>query len=307
MDIRHLRLFLQTLEQGSISGAAAEMGLSQPALSKQLNRLEEELGVELLDRLPRGVQASAHGEILEHYARAIDASYRNALRHLSTHNQREAGEITIGGGYFWLHGLLPKAVGQLTSKYPRARVKIVAGVPEDLIDMLLGGRLDLVLGPISSALPYGDLIKPTRLIRTDTEVLVRKGHPDADGTDKSLSDLAKLDWVLPAGTHVRRRFDQVFNYYGFVPPKPKVEVNDVHCTLDIVSTSNLATLATSFTPMGAQRDGLERIKCSNISNSRETGVLQATSSMVPWLGGQFLDILAELSRNHPNSVTTKGV
>jgi len=130
MDIRHLRLFLTTLEHGNITAAASALGITQPALSKQLARLEEVFGVPLLERLPRGVKTSAQGKILRDHAKSIEASYRSAVRHLGSPGGAEAGEIAVGAGYFWLHGFLPRAVANLVAEQPEARIRIVADVPK---------------------------------------------------------------------------------------------------------------------------------------------------------------------------------
>ncbi len=302
VDIRHLRLFLKTLEHGNITSAAADLGMSQPALSKHLSRLEEELEVKLLDRLPRGVQPSHFGKILGDYAKAIDANYRSALRHLDSAKDADRGEIVVGAGFYWLNGLLPEAVAQLASKYPQASVKITAGVPVDLINLLLSGEVDLVFGPVTFADTHKNLIETKSLIQTDTEVLVRKGHPANNGSDKTIEELAELDWVLPAGTFVRRIFDHIFEAHSLAAPKPRVEVNDVSCSLDIVARSDLATIATSVAPSGGAWENLNRLPCSEIATDRETGILKRKHSTIPPLCDKLTQILESLSLRHSRSL-----
>ena len=302
MDIRHLRVFMKVLEHGNITAAANDLGISQPALSKQLSRLEREFGLSLLERLPRGVQPSEHGKILEHYARSIDANYRSALRHLGSASGREDGEITIGAGFFWLQGPLPRAMARLSGVYPRAKIKIVGGVPEMLIELLLRGELDLVLGPVALAEQRSSRIRTISLIQTDTEILVRKDHPELARAKKSISDLTAMDWVLPEGTYVRNWFDQLFRYHGLVPPIPRIETNDVQCALSIVADSDLATLATSFSPAGQPWSRLTCLNCPELGSVRRTGILMAKDSFTPPLCDRFMEMLCETARDHPHAI-----
>ena len=302
MDIRHLRLFLKILEHGKISAAAADLGISQPALSKQLSRLEKELGTELLERLPRGVLPSPTGRILLDYAKSIDASYRSALRHIESTRKEDFSEITVGAGYYWLNGLLPRAVARLVSDHPGVRIKIVAGVPEALTEQLLRGDIDLVFGPVAFKETHPNLIEAVSLIRTDTQILVRKGHALNDGVNRSIEELARLGWALSRGTFIRKRFDQLFQTFGIAPPVPRVEVNDVSFTLDVVANTDLATLATSVTPLGEEWNDFGRVQCSNVSGYRETGILRRKHDAMPALGEKLCAALGALSSHHVHHV-----
>jgi len=302
VDIRHLRLFMTVVDHGSITAAADELGLSQPALSKHLSRLENELETTLLERLPRGVRLTPTGRILFDYAKSIDASYRSALRQIGSARTGEVTEISIGSGYFWLNGFLPKAVALLIADYPDVRVKIVSGVPKELKEKLLRGDLDLVFGPVAKTAAEENLIASESLIRTDSRVLVRQGHPANDGTDKAIKELIDLKWAVPTGTFVRTLFDQLFQSHGIPAPTPTVMVNDVSCILDIVAHSDLATLATSLTSTGQKWTDFEELKCSSLSGYRETGVLRRKSGVVPPVAQVLTEKVRLVCRNHQYAI-----
>ncbi len=302
MDIRHLRLFMNIVEHGSITLAADDLGMTQPALSKHLSRLENELGTKLLERLPRGVRLSPSGKILFDYAKSIDASYRSALRQIDDVDTNEISQITVGSGYFWLNGLLPRAIAMLVSEYPTVSVNVTTGVPSELKEKLLRGDLDLVFGPVAISGADQNLIESESLIRTDSSVLVRQGHPVADGKDKSIKDLHQLEWAMPTGTFVRTLFDQFFQSHGLPAPEPKVEVNDIFCTLDIVTHSDLATLATSLTPLGENWEQFERLNCKSLTGYRETGILRRKFGVVPPMSEKLCQTLRNISRQHLHSI-----
>ena len=302
MDIRHLRLFLTVLDHGNISAAAQELGISQPALSKQLGRLEQECGMLLLERLPRGVRPTRQGTILADYARSIDASYRSALRHLADRENDNHDEISVGAGFFWLNGLLPRAVAHVVSKHPNARIKILAGVPEELTKQLLNGELDLFFGPVAFREKQRDIIEAESLIRTDIQVMARQGHPADTGKDLSIQDLSLLKWALPRGTFVRKRFDQLFEAYGLSPPVPVVEANEVSSTLEFVAKTDLATLAASVDPLGRPWPKLRKLRCDHISGFRETGILRRKRDVLPELGVVLCDSVRSHARRHVHAV-----
>ena len=302
MDIRHLRLFMTVIDRGSITAAADDLGLSQPALSKHLSRLEAELETTLLERLPRGVRPTRAGQILFDYAKSIDASYRSALRQNDGAKAAQIAEITVGSGYFWLTGFLPKAVALLVEDHPTVRVTVETGVPTRLKEKLLRGDLDLIFGPVALSGADQNMISSESLIRTDSHVLVRQGHPAQDNRDKTIKDLLDLKWALPNGTFVRSQFDQLFQAHGVPAPIPTVDVNDVSCSLEIVAQSNLATLATSLTPEGAAWSKFDHLKCSALSGFRETGILRRKFGVVPPMAEELCEKLRIVSRNHRDAV-----
>ena len=293
---------MTVVDRRSITAAADELDMSQPALSKHLSRLEAELETKLLERLPRGVRPSRAGQILFDYAKSIDASYRSALRQIDGAKNAQITEITIGAGYFWLNGYLPSAIALLTEEHPNVRVRIETGVPTHLKEKLLRGDLDLVFGPVALSGAGQNMIAAESLIRTDSQVLVRQGHPAQDGQDKSIKDLLELKWALPNGTFVRDLFDQMFKAHGVPAPVPMVDANDVSCTLDIVAQSDLATLATSLTPDGQPWSQFDHLKCSALNGFRETGILRRKFDVVPAMAEELCEKLRLVSRAHRYAV-----
>ncbi len=283
MNLRHLRLFLKVVERGSISAAASDLGMNQPALSRYISRLEEELGTRLLERHPRGVEPNAYGRILSYYANSIDANFRSAMRHIGSSQTGASAEITVGAGYNWFRGPLPIALVRLIAKHDNARVNIITGVPDSLMSMLLRGDVDMVLGPTNVADVFSESVVTVPLMRLDMSVLVSLDHPWSGDMPCTVADLADLQWILPSGTFMRRRFDQIFEAHGIVPPEPQVEVNDISCALDIAANSTLAILAASVTPLGKKWGYLKAIPCPEVELMRNSGVILRKSQTAPAL------------------------
>lgn len=304
MNLHHLHLFLTTIEHGNITAAAHALGISQPALSKQLSRLEQDFDTALLKRLPRGVQPTAAGAILADHARSVEASYRSAVRLMDSVKKGGSAQISVGAGYYWLNGFLPQAVAALVSDHPEAQVRIEAGVPEQLIRQLLDGELDLIFGPVAFREGHADVIQAESLLRTDAVVLVRDEHPANDDQNRSIEELSELRWALPQGTFIRKRFNQVFEAHGLTPPAAAVEVNDVSAALDIVAHSDLATLASSVTPRGAHWPGFGRVQCRDLAGWRDSGILSRRNSVTPDLGHALCTHLRGLVLEHEQAVNS---
>lgn len=118
MNRNHLALFQAVAQAGSISAGAAAVRVSQPAVSRQIAELEAELGVRLLDRLPRGCRLTEVGQILAEHAGRWRTVERDAARAIEEYRGLKRGRLTIGasltiGGY-----LLPRA-GGVSSKVSR--------------------------------------------------------------------------------------------------------------------------------------------------------------------------------------------
>ena len=141
------------------------------------------------------------------------------------------------------------------------------------MQMLVRGDRDMLLGPANVADIYSESVAILPLMRHDMSILVSSDHPWSSDQVRTVAELADLQWILPTGTFIRRRFEQVFKAHGIAPPLPQVEVNDVACALDIAARSNLAILASPVTPRGAPWERLRRIPCPELETLRPPGVI----------------------------------
>jgi len=122
MELRQLRAFEAAVRHGSLTRAAAELGLSQPAVSMQVQALEEELGLRLLDRLPRRVVPTAAGELLFDYARRLLTLEDEAGRALTGLKGLEVGSLRVAASPTIGNYLLPEILGRFRRRYPGLRV-----------------------------------------------------------------------------------------------------------------------------------------------------------------------------------------
>lgn len=174
MEIRQIQYFAAIVREGSFSRAARKLHVGQPALSKQVQALERELGVDLLVRLPGGVRPTAAGARLDELSRALLVQVddiRSAVREAAA---SLAGTVTLGLS----PSLVPALAGHLERRFgqehPQARLAIVEALPMFLAERVEEGRLDL--GVFTTAPDQATPELSVAGVGTDEMLLV--GRPD---------------------------------------------------------------------------------------------------------------------------------
>lgn len=142
MELRILQYFLAVTRESNISAAAEALHLSQPALSRQLKDMEEELGKQLLIRGNRGVTLTTEGMILRKRAEEIMELVRKAEREIALSDEFIAGDITIGAGETDGVRFLVRTAKMLQEQYPDIHLHIVSGDGETVEENLDRGLID---------------------------------------------------------------------------------------------------------------------------------------------------------------------
>ena len=142
MELRHLRYFLMVAREGTISGAAAALHVSQPSLSRQMQELERDLGVRLLDRGSRRVSLTEPGMRLRRRAEEIVDLVGRTEDEFRLTADTLAGEVRVGGGETPAMGLVADAMAAFVDAYPLVRFSLFSGNAESVGERLDSGRLD---------------------------------------------------------------------------------------------------------------------------------------------------------------------
>jgi DNA-binding transcriptional LysR family regulator len=293
MDIQNLRCFLAVVESGSISAAAHILGMNQPALSKAIRRLERQFDVELFERQPRGVTPTEYGRTLAHFAASMDSNYRSAVRQMEALRDARAGQLVIGAGGTWMEEQLPLAIATLTTRRPAAQITVVTDSPEEMLEQLVRGELDVLLAPIRLEERARSELLTEVLLTGELIVLGREGHRLAERRNVTLEMLAEERWAIPAGGYMRERFDSLFVQRGIEPPQPSVEVRDSPCLFDIVEQSDLLTYVPSLRLQ--HRPGrFVRVRSAEASVRRDTGLISRRDQPFPPLAVELIDELRRL-------------
>jgi len=147
MELRHLRYFLAVAEALNFTKAAALLRVAQPALSRRVQDLEDEIGVDLLKRSPRGVVLTAEGKLFLDKTRHILKLADESVEQVRALARGEEGELHMGYAPAPTVEILPPALAAFQKAFPRVRVLLHDFSEQELIEGLRNGRLELALMP----------------------------------------------------------------------------------------------------------------------------------------------------------------
>jgi LysR family nitrogen assimilation transcriptional regulator len=192
MDIRSLQSFLQVAQARSFSKASAVLGITQPALSRQMQRLEEEVGQSLLHRDGRGIALTAAGRIFLEHARRVVEEMQGAKCELENLRGEPRGTVAIGLPPTMSQALLPGIVRRIRSAYPRIHLRVMQALSGELSEWLLDGRIDAAVVAQTPATRQ----RHGEVLAVEDQYLICAGSEET-GRDCRLAELAKVALVLP--------------------------------------------------------------------------------------------------------------
>ncbi|WP_250035350.1 LysR family transcriptional regulator [Paractinoplanes maris] len=203
LELRHLKVVCAIAETGSVTKAASQLGLAQPALTAQLQRIERTLGGPLFERDRRGARPTALGELVLARARVLLPAMKGlqdeAARMAGATGQDEMSRYRIGA----LGGpIIGGMVSRLSQARPEAQITTHASYyTDELANMVLAGKLDYAqVGVCGDAFPSADYGLVWQTIAIDGIcALMPEDHPGAKEVDVDLAELASETWVAATG------------------------------------------------------------------------------------------------------------
>lgn len=216
MNLHHLRIFYTVAQRRSITGAAADLLLSQPAVSLQLKALEKELGLPLFERGGPKLRLTHAGEVLYRSAVSILSAKEEAERAITELRDGSKGRLILGAGTTGGMYVLPRIVQGYKNLWPETEIVFHIGTTDQVLEKLLQNVLDMAVagGPIE------DRRFAVEHICTDELVLIAApSHPIASLAKVTLKDLGGLPFIVPeAGSRTRQLVERKLREAG-VPLK----------------------------------------------------------------------------------------
>ena len=245
MKLSQLRNFTAVVEAGAVRQAAKVLNLSQSSVTKSIQQLEDDLGVELLHRGAHGVAATAAGKALFARIKTIEAELRHARNDVETIQGAGVGEIRVSASPSVATGLLPRAVIAFQRTHPRVSFHILEGVYPDMLPAIRTGDLDLAICLIPGK-PRDDSLSFISLVKDRLVPAVRSDHPLIGKRNLRLADLIGLNWIIYRRSHTGLDvFEQTFIANRLEPPKSTIECTSFACALALVENGDYVTLVPS--------------------------------------------------------------
>ncbi|RZL58380.1 MAG: LysR family transcriptional regulator [Variovorax sp.] len=228
MDLARLRYFVAVVEAGSFSRGAAALHMSQPALSRQVLLLEQEVGQALFVRTGRGAEATEAGLALLGHARAIAELTERARADMRDRHESPHGRVVIGLPPRVAHVLTADLVERFRARYPDAVICVVEGLSIRLREWLVAGSLDIAIlfDPPASPQIQEETLAREPLVLVGPQPLPRRIR---------LADMAALPLVMPSGPNALRQLLERETRPRGLPLRIVAEVDSVQTMLSLVA------------------------------------------------------------------------
>lgn len=236
MELRHLRYFVTVVEEQSITKAAEKLCIAQPPLSRQIQKLEEELGILLFERGSRPVRTTDAGQFFYQHAVQIlthTAQATSMAKRISSINMI----IRIGYVSSLLYALLPQIIYLFRQNNPDIQVELLEYGTKDQIEALKLGKIDLGFGRLRISDPA---IKRILLRKEKLKLAIHKNHYLTEYVHKGIYLSQIIDesiFSYPASQkpNFSTLIQSIFTELGLVP-KNMIEVREIHMALGLVSS-----------------------------------------------------------------------
>lgn len=274
--------FEAILSYGTLSKAAASLGISQPALSNYLKQLESKAGATLLDRSVSPIILTESGKIFYKYMKQSEAVKNNYLNEIGDLENNKSGTITIGGASSTTASYLSRVTARFLQKYPESNVKIVDGVVSDIARRAVNGEIDFFITPEgqkSSEFEYIKLLDerifmcvPQSIVDKLSEIDERMARELAvkavTKTDIESGKLTAKSYepinasffknsrfiLLEEGTNIRTFSNSLFEKWGFAPNNA-IEVSQMLTGLQLcINGAGITFLPESILKFGSFKE-----------------------------------------------------
>ena len=291
LDSRHLAQLSVIVETGSFQGAADRLGLTQPALSRNMRTLEGRVGTPLFQRDGRRSVPNKLGQKLSRSGLAIRHAEEQAEIAADRSLSGALGELRIGAPPIVAGRIVTTALSNFLKGNPNCNVELKTGLVHELRSMLERGQIDMVLGPQSLAHP-SDALQFDHLIDDRVGILCRSGHELAACKKVAASDLEIQSWLTHSrGSLLRQQTEAAMLASGITSIQVAVETDSIRSALEIVSNTNLITTMPKFTTSPYLQSELIFLPFDSPHFHRPLGVIRRNDTPESRLEQIFIDCL----------------
>ena len=270
MDQRQLERFVDVVDSGSLRRTSRRLNISQPALSKSLRLIEEQLGTKLLDRGPRGVRATNSGEIFYKRARTITAQFRRVREDIDELKGSTAGHVALGAtpGPGVLDRIIPEAISRIAAKRPSLRFTVRSGSAQELLPALHQGELDILFTVLDERIKGPDL-RVERLFEDHFVLVVNRQHPLLSTKEITIADLTAHRWAFLQDAGSLWGAVEELAHQQLITPCAPIETNSVVFVRTLIAkTASIGVLPSYAAEMGAESGVLSFIPLERIVDHR---------------------------------------
>ncbi len=295
-DLRQLKAFTTIVANGSLGRAADALHVTQPALSRIIKRLEDQVGAPLFERHSKGMQLTAIGAALLPHATLLQQEAEHAREEIDAMRGLAKGTVKVGAVGSIASSVLPLAVGRMVQQWPNLRVEITEGVWDRLAEGLIRHEIDLAL---SIAVPDTEEIVAIADCRWEDRsyVVAAPDHPLHARPGLTLADTMSAPWAIPPrGTGPFEHMRQVFEARGLRMPEIAVETRSITALKSLVSRSGfLSWMAEPMIDAERKAGVIEPLRIPGVDARRTLTAFRRCRGILPAPAVKLLDTLKQLT------------
>ena len=227
LKLRDLHVLSVVVQWGGMAKAAAQLAMSQPAVSESIASLEATLGVRLLDRNAHGVEPTLYAHALLKRGDVVFDELMQGIRDIEFLSNPKVGEVRVASGDTAAAGLLAPVIDRLLRRYPEVTVRVAQASAEPLAYPELRERkVDVALARMSKSFSHSELDVET-LFDDPPRVVVGAASPWARRRKVSLADLVHETWTLTSDQVIRDLISEAFRAKGLEPAREAVSASSI--------------------------------------------------------------------------------
>jgi DNA-binding transcriptional LysR family regulator len=229
-------------EHRNLRRAAAAIHTTQPAATALLQQMEENLGVKLFERHPRGMRPNVYGEVMIRYARGVQHDFDHAAEEILALAAGATGLVRVGSVMGAVPTLLTRALSRFKAENPRVRLALQVDTSDLLMPGLIRGDLDVVLGRLPDQFDNIDLA--IELLEGEPmSIVARPGHALFDLADINMHDLVGQTWILhPSGSPMRRRVEAALQEASMTTSLDIIETASILATTAMIEETDMISV-----------------------------------------------------------------
>lgn len=292
MDLRYLRTFIAVVEQGTVSKASLHLRIAQPALSRQINILEDELGVKLFDRVRRRLVLTGEGEQLLSHSRSVLGAVDGLSERAKSLRRGDSGILRVAATPQTIDGVFSTFLSPYAKRRPNVRVKLIEAVGADLVSMLERSEVHVTVGTIQQSQADSPFIEsrplsPLEFLAASKDSLTAGASGDVD-----IGRLAEYPLLLlDSSFYVRKTFDAACRLAN-VKPNIFIESRAPHTLLALAESGQGVAVVPSVLPTNRYRLRVARITHRRQPLRETFAVLWDKRRVLPPYAKDFCESLA---------------
>jgi DNA-binding transcriptional LysR family regulator len=301
LKLRDLHILLAVARRGSMAKAAAELAISQPAVSKAIADMEHTVGLRLLDRGRNGIEPTAYGRALVRRGVAIFDELKQGVEELQFLADPTRGTLNIGSTESIAAGLLPKIIERFSRLYPGVRLNVMQAVISTLHYRELHERsIDLLIGRMPASFAEDDLEAE---VLFDDQVVVVAGRRSrwVHARRLKFSDLADAPWILPpAETLPGSLAADLFRAVGMGLPSAPITTLSIHLCCQLTASGRFVSiLPTSILRFNGTKLALKVLPLRLPAQARPVGVVTLKNRTPNPVARLFIECAREVVKPFP--------